>query len=74
MSRRHVTIDGNEPVNDAAKRMVGRATDFLVVTHDRKAVGIVTRTDLLDVLGRGAGHSERMVMRDRGPKRRRSRV
>jgi hypothetical protein len=45
----------------------------LPVLEDGKPVGIVTTTDLLELLGRGSErpieHSTRWTLRDRGPRR-----
>jgi hypothetical protein len=41
----------------------------VIVTRNRKLAGIVTTSDLLEVIGRGAGHVERPVLRDGGQNR-----
>ncbi|MGZ7042625.1 MAG: CBS domain-containing protein, partial [Thermoanaerobaculia bacterium] len=66
MSQRVVTIDAEETVTRAANMMRGHGIKCLVVTKDDKLEGIITSSDVLEVVSR-TGHKERMVMRDRGP-------
>ena len=74
MSSRVVTIGPKELISRAANLMRGHSIDSLVVIDDnRKPIGIITTTDLLEVISR-LGHPERMVLRDRGPRRRRARI
>lgn len=73
MSRRVITISPEESISRAANKMRGRSIKCLVVTdEDSRPTGIITTTDILSVIGR-MGHPERMVMRDRGPRRRKAR-
>lgn len=73
MSRRVITISPEESISRAANKMRGRTIKCLVVTdEDSRPKGIITTTDILSVIGR-MGHPERMVMRDRGPRRRKAR-
>ncbi len=69
MSRDVVTIDADALISKAANLMRGHAIKCLVVTHKGKLAGVITTTDLLEIVGR-TGHSERMVMRDRVRRRR----
>ena len=68
MSRGLITIDVEEPVHRAANLMRGNGIDCLVVTKENKLAGILTSKDLLEVVSR-SGHRERMVLRDRGPRK-----
>ena len=54
MTERVVTIAPNAPVKRAANLMRGRTIGSLVVVDSGRAVGIVTTSDLLELLGRGA--------------------
>ena len=74
MSRRVVTIGPEELISRAANLMRGHSIDSLVVIdEERKPVGIITTTDLLEVISR-TGHPERTVLRDRGRRRRPARL
>jgi CBS domain-containing protein len=53
MSLNVATIDEGETVRRAANLMRGRSIGCLVATRNRRMVGIVTVSDLLDLLGRG---------------------
>jgi len=48
-----VTIEPTEPVRKAARLMRRRSLSCLPVTKGTKLVGLLTVSDLLDVLGRG---------------------
>jgi len=73
MSRRVITISPEESISRAANKMRGHSIDCLVVTDEDSGMkGIITTTDILSVIGR-MGHPERMVMRDRGLRRRKGR-
>ena len=48
-----VTIEPTEPVRKAARLMRRRSLSCLPVTKGRKLVGVLTVSDLLDVLARG---------------------
>jgi acetoin utilization protein AcuB len=51
----------------------GRTIGCLPVTEDGKLVGIVTTTDLLEAVGRGAerpvSKGKRRILKSRGPRR-----
>jgi CBS domain-containing protein len=53
MSPNVATIDENETVRRAANLMRGRSIGCLVVTRKNQLAGIVTVSDLLDLLGKG---------------------
>jgi CBS domain-containing protein len=53
MSHPVVAAPPTTPVRRAANLMRGRSIGCLVVTEDERPVGIVTVTDLLELLGRG---------------------
>jgi CBS domain-containing protein len=54
MTRHPVTVRPDTPVRKAANLMRGRSIGSLVVTDDRtRLVGIVTVSDLLELVGRG---------------------
>ena len=54
MSSPVATIDSNETVRKAANLMQGRTIGCLPVTDKGKLVGIVTVSDLLQLIGKGA--------------------
>ena len=70
MSTKPVTIESDELVSRAANLMRGHRIHSLIVTRNRKLAGIVTTSDLLEIIGKGAGHAERPILRDRGQHRR----
>jgi CBS domain-containing protein len=49
-----VTIDADAPLKRAANLMRGRNVGCLVVVERGKPTGIVTTSDVLELLGRGA--------------------
>src|SRR5712691_10328304 len=49
-----VTIDANATVREAANKMRGRTIGCLPVIEEKKLVGIITRSDLVDLIGRGS--------------------
>ena len=53
MSRPAVTIDREAPVRKAANLMRGRFIGCLVVLDGRRPIGVVTVSDLLEVIGKG---------------------
>ena len=53
MSRNVSTIDEEETVRRAANLMRGRSISCLVATRNGRMAGIVTVSDLLDLLGKG---------------------
>jgi predicted transcriptional regulator len=52
MTRRVVTIDAHAQLQRAANVMRGRSIGCLVVTEDDRVTGIITVSDLLDLVGR----------------------
>jgi CBS domain-containing protein len=75
MSRHVVTGTPEMMVRQAANRMRGRADSALLVVEADRIAGIITVTDLLDVLGHGIDRpaiKSRRVLRDRGMKPRTS--
>ena len=67
MTRTIITVDADERVSRAANLMRGHDIKSLVVTNEGKLAGIVTSSDVLEVVSR-SGHKERMILRDRGPR------
>lgn len=59
MSTPAVTVDREMPLRKAANMMRGRFIGCLVVMKGRRPVGIVTVSDLLDVIGRGGDRQPR---------------
>jgi CBS-domain-containing membrane protein len=76
MFRNVVTGTPDLTVREAANLMRGRAVGAVPVLDKRRLVGIVTVSDLLDLLGKGAerpvARSQRWTLRDRGTKPRRT--
>ena len=68
MSRDLITIDSDELLQRAANLMRGHEIKCLVVTKEGKLAGVLTSSDLLEVFAR-SGHRERMILRDRGPRK-----
>ncbi|HVV51218.1 MAG TPA: CBS domain-containing protein [Polyangia bacterium] len=68
-----VTAAPETTVRQAANLLRGRTIGCLPVVEDGKAVGIVTTTDLLDLIGRGSERPvqrvDRWTLRDRGPRK-----
>lgn len=66
-----VTATEKTTVREAANLMRGRTIGCLPVVRDGKLVGIVTVSDLLALIGKGAerpvARSKRWVMKGRGP-------
>ena len=75
MTRDVVMIDASAPVRKAANLMRGRSIGCVVVTTGRRAVGIITIADLLELVGRGLDHppanTSRTALRHRAPHRKR---
>ena len=73
MSYPAVGVDPDTPVKRAANLLRGRTIGCLPVVSEGKVVGIVTTTDLLELLGRGAerptARAQRRILRDRGARR-----
>lgn len=53
----------------AANLLRGRSVGCLPVLEEGRIVGIVTTSDLLERIGRGAEKGRRWVLKDRGPRR-----
>lgn len=75
MTGRVVTVPPTTPVRKAANLMRGRSIGCLVVTDATRIVGIVTVSDLLELLGRGADRAAvsttRWTLKHRAPHRKR---
>ena len=54
MTTNVVTVSPDAPVKRVANLMRGRSIGCVVVTEKRRLTGIVTTSDLLELLGRGA--------------------
>jgi acetoin utilization protein AcuB len=78
MSAPAVTVEPETTLRQAANLLRGRTIGCLPVLENGKLAGIVTTTDLLELLGRGAEKpnpvGRRPVLKDRGPRRRLARV
>ena len=78
MSERVVTITPNAAVKRAAGVMRGKSIGSLVVVDSGRAVGIVTTSDLLELLERGAIRpapvAKRAALNFRAPHRKRNRA
>jgi len=76
MQRHVVTVGPNALTTRAANMMRGRAIGSLLVTARGKVLGIVTVSDLLDLVGRGAGRqpgrAARPILKKRVPHRKQS--
>lgn len=59
MTSNVVSIRSTAPVRKVASLMRGRSIGCIPVTDGQRLVGIVTVSDLLDVLGRGVGRPAR---------------
>jgi CBS domain-containing protein len=77
MTRPVVTVDARHPIRKAANVMRGRSIGSLVVTAAGRAVGIITISDLLEILGRGLDRpvatATRRTLSHRAPHRKRHR-
>jgi CBS-domain-containing membrane protein len=73
MTERVVTARPETTIRQAANLLRGHIIGCVVVMDETKAVGIVTTTDLLDLIGRGAerpiDRSTRWTLRSRGARR-----
>lgn len=58
-----VTVGPNVLMTRAANLMRGRTIGSLVVTQRGKVVGIITASDLLDLVGKGAGRQPKRAAR-----------
>lgn len=73
MTRGAVTVAPDTPVRKVANIMRGRSIGCLVVTAKGKVAGIVTVSDLLTLIGRGAVHpvttgKARPILKSRAPR------
>jgi acetoin utilization protein AcuB len=77
MTKHVVTVPPVATIRKAANLMRGRSIGCLVVTRRDRIAGIVTVTDLLDLIGRGlerpAGSAARRTLKYRTPHRKRHR-
>ena len=78
MTAKVITVDADVPIRRAANLMRGRSIGSLVVAEKDKPVGIITTSDLLELLGRGAVKpspaGKRADLNFRAPHRKRSRA
>ena len=69
-----ITCSPDLTVRQAANLLRGRSMGCLPVLEDGKIVGIVTTTDLLELIGSGSERpvpkTRRRILKDRGPRRR----
>lgn len=76
MSAPVVTVDVEDPVRRIANVMRGRTIGCVIVTAKHRVVGIITVSDLLELLGRGAdrplSRADRRGLHHRVPHRRAS--
>lgn len=63
MSTELVSVDENETVRKVANTMRGRAIGCVLVGDGRRTTGIITVSDLLELIGRGSAHPVQMVER-----------
>ena len=75
MTTHVVTVEPTTTVRKAANLMRGRSIRCVVVTERGRVVGIVTVTDLLELLGRGSDRpvttATRWTLKHRTPHRKR---
>lgn len=73
MTRNVVTASPEMTIRQAANLLRGRSIGCLPVTEGERAVGIVTTTDLLELIGRGVekpvARSTRWTLKSRGVRR-----
>jgi len=73
MTENVITAAPDTTVRQAANLLRGRSIGCLPILDDGKAVGIVTTTDLLDLIGRGSERPiqrvDRWILRGQGPRR-----
>jgi CBS domain-containing protein len=73
MNAHAVTVEPTTTVRQAANVMRGRSIGCLVVAESGRAIGIVTVSDLLELVGRGldrgAVTSKRWTLKHRAPHR-----
>ena len=74
MTPRVVTATPRTTVKEAANLLRGHVIGCLPIIEGKNVVGIVTTTDLLDLIGRGAMRpvttSQRWLLKARGPRKR----
>ena len=74
MSRDVLTVEPRTTVRQAANLLRGRYIGCLPVVEGGKLVGMVTTSDLLELLGRGAiapsPRAQRWTLKGRGPRKR----
>jgi nucleotide-binding universal stress UspA family protein len=58
MSKEVVTVDAQDQVGQVAETMMRRSLRRVPVTHDGKLVGIIARSDIIDLLAKGADESQ----------------
>lgn len=63
MTRDVVAVPDGETIRKVANVMRGRTIGCVLVTLRRKIVGIITVSDLLELLGRGGEHPARTISR-----------
>jgi len=72
-----VTVDANATIRQIANVMRGRSIGCVVVTERDRTVGVITISDLLELIGRGAErpvkNTERRALHHRAPHRPRAR-
>jgi acetoin utilization protein AcuB len=72
MTPKPVTVGPTTTIREAANLLRGRAISCLPVVDDGRLVGIVTTTDLLELVGRGAERpievGKRWTLKHRGPR------
>jgi acetoin utilization protein AcuB len=73
MSKPVVTASPTTTLREAANLLRGRTIGCLPIVEKNRLVGIVTTTDLLEMIGRGMDRptatTKRWVMKGRGPRR-----
>jgi acetoin utilization protein AcuB len=73
MSAPAISVPARMTVRSAANQLRGRTIGCLPVVEEGRLVGIVTTSDLLELIGRGAerpvGRSQRWILKGRGPRR-----
>lgn len=63
MTRDVVSVPDGETIRKVANVMRGRSIGCVLVTQRRKIAGIITVSDLLELLGRGGEHAARTISR-----------
>ena len=64
-----VSAGAETTIRKAANLLRGRSIGCLPVVEDGRLVGIVTTSDLLERIGRGAEKGRRWILKGRGPRR-----